>query len=68
MKQMAQEEEKELTARKEIVERELKLLLLPKDPSTKRASSSRFAPAPAVMKPLYLRRSFSACIRATRKR
>ena len=32
MKQMAQEEEKELTARKEIVERELKLLLLPKDP------------------------------------
>jgi len=32
MKQMAQEEEKELTARKETVERELKLLLLPKDP------------------------------------
>src|SRR6202008_2818508 len=32
MKQMAHEEEKELTARKETVERELKLLLLPKDP------------------------------------
>ena len=32
MKQMAQDEEKELTARKEIIERELKLLLLPKDP------------------------------------
>jgi peptide chain release factor 1 len=32
MKQMAQEEEKELTSRKETVERELKLLLLPKDP------------------------------------
>src|SRR6202795_3771907 len=32
MKQMAQEEEKELTARKETVERDLKLLLLPKDP------------------------------------
>src|SRR5712692_3290637 len=32
MKQMAQEEEKELTARKETVERELKLRLLPKDP------------------------------------
>src|SRR5246500_49662 len=30
MKQMAQEEEKQLSARKEIVERELKLLLLPK--------------------------------------
>jgi peptide chain release factor 1 len=29
---MAQDEEKELTARKEIIERELKLLLLPKDP------------------------------------
>ncbi|MBV8513792.1 MAG: PCRF domain-containing protein, partial [Acidobacteria bacterium] len=32
MKQMAHEEEKQLTARKEVVERELKLLLLPKDP------------------------------------
>jgi peptide chain release factor 1 len=32
MKQMAQDEEKELTTRKETVERELKLLLLPKDP------------------------------------
>src|SRR5579872_7319246 len=33
MKQMAHDEEKQLTARKEIVERELKLLLLPKDPN-----------------------------------
>jgi peptide chain release factor 1 len=33
MKQMAHEEEKQLGARKEIVERELKLLLLPKDPN-----------------------------------
>src|SRR5579871_5480640 len=33
MKQMAHDEEKELTARKDIVERELKLLLLPKDPN-----------------------------------
>jgi peptide chain release factor 1 len=32
MKQMAHEEEKQLTTRKEQVERELKLLLLPKDP------------------------------------
>src|SRR5207245_6779780 len=32
MKQMAHEEEKELTARKETIERQLKLLLLPKDP------------------------------------
>src|SRR5260370_2528574 len=32
MKQMAHEEEKGLTARKETAERELKLLLLPKDP------------------------------------
>src|SRR5216117_1509470 len=37
MKQMAQEEEKELTARKEIVERELKLLLLPKDPNDEKS-------------------------------
>jgi peptide chain release factor 1 len=33
MRHMAQEEEKQLTARKEQVERELKLLLLPKDPN-----------------------------------
>src|ERR1700738_3243880 len=33
MKQMAHDEEKELTIRKEIVERDLKLLLLPKDPN-----------------------------------
>ena len=32
MKQLAHEEEKQLTARKEAIERELKLLLLPKDP------------------------------------
>src|SRR6266566_3053774 len=32
MKQMAHDEEKELTARKEVAERQLKLLLLPKDP------------------------------------
>ena len=33
MKQMAQEEERELAARYEIVEREIKLLLIPKDPN-----------------------------------
>jgi peptide chain release factor 1 len=33
MKQMAHDEEKQLSARKEIAERELKLLLLPKDPN-----------------------------------
>ena len=33
MKHMAQEEEKQLNARKETVERELKLLLIPKDPN-----------------------------------
>src|SRR6266436_1250518 len=37
MKQMAQEEEKELTALKETVERELKLLLLPKDPNDEKS-------------------------------
>ena len=37
MKQMAVEEEKQLTARKEIVERELKLLLLPKDPNDEKS-------------------------------
>jgi peptide chain release factor 1 len=33
MKQMAEEEEKQLAARKETVERDLKVLLLPKDPN-----------------------------------
>src|ERR1700743_3800370 len=37
MKQMAQEEEKQLAARKEVVGRELKLLLLPKDPNDEKS-------------------------------
>src|SRR3981081_157631 len=37
MKQMAYDEEKQLVARKEIVERELKLLLLPKDPNDEKS-------------------------------
>jgi peptide chain release factor 1 len=37
MKQMAHEEEKQLTARKETAERELKLLLLPKDPNDEKS-------------------------------
>ena len=37
MKQLAHEEEKQLTARKEVIERELKLLLLPKDPNDEKS-------------------------------
>ncbi|MGH9742170.1 MAG: peptide chain release factor 1 [Candidatus Acidiferrum sp.] len=37
MKQMALDEEKQLTARKEVVERELKVLLLPKDPNDEKS-------------------------------
>lgn len=37
MKQMAHEEEKNLSARKDAVERELKLLLLPKDPNDEKS-------------------------------
>jgi peptide chain release factor 1 len=37
MKQMAHDEERQLAARKEIVERELKLLLLPKDPNDEKS-------------------------------
>jgi peptide chain release factor 1 len=37
MKQLAHEEEKQLTVRKETVERELKLLLLPKDPNDEKS-------------------------------
>ena len=37
MKQMAHEEEKALAARKETVERELKVVLLPKDPNDEKS-------------------------------
>ncbi len=37
MKQMALDEEKQLIARKEVVERELKVLLLPKDPNDEKS-------------------------------
>jgi peptide chain release factor 1 len=37
MKQMAYDEEKQLVAKKEIVERELKVLLLPKDPNDEKS-------------------------------
>jgi len=37
MKQLAHDEEKQLSARKEAVERELKLLLLPKDPNDEKS-------------------------------
>src|SRR5580704_13787955 len=37
MKQMALDEEKQLIARKEVAERELKLLLLPKDPNDEKS-------------------------------
>jgi peptide chain release factor 1 len=37
MKQLAHDEEKQLSARKETVERELKLLLLPKDPNDEKS-------------------------------
>jgi peptide chain release factor 1 len=37
MKQLAYDEEKQLVARKEVVERELKLLLLPKDPNDEKS-------------------------------
>jgi peptide chain release factor 1 len=37
MKQLAYDEEKQLVARKEIVERELKVLLLPKDPNDEKS-------------------------------
>ena len=37
LKQMAQEEEKQLSARRTVVERELKVLLLPKDPNDEKS-------------------------------
>ena len=68
MKQLAHDEERHLNERREKVEDELKLLLLPKIPTTTRTSSSKSAPAPAATKPRSSPPSFSACTRATPNR
>ena len=52
----------------ESVERELKRLLLPRDPNDERTSSSKFAPEPAATRRPCLPASCFACIRATRNR
>jgi len=65
MRHMAQEEEKLLTVRKEQTERELKLLLLPHDPSTTKTLSLKSAPALAATKPASSQATSSACTRVT---
>src|SRR5579862_2119563 len=68
MKQMAHDEEKHLTERKEIVSASSSCCFCPRIPTTTRTSSSKFAPVPAATKPLFSPRNSSACIRATPKR
>src|SRR6202011_2053347 len=55
MKQMAHDEEKQLAARKEIVERELKLLLLPRDPNDDKNILLEIRGAPAGAKAAFFR-------------
>ena len=68
MRHMAQEEEKQLLTRKEETERELKLLLLPRDRNDEKTSSWKSAPARAATRPPSSPAIFSACTRATRNR
>jgi len=57
MKQMAHDEEKQLSARKEVAERELKLLLLPKDPLDDKSVIVEIRAAPAATKRSLCRRT-----------
>src|SRR5260370_24455534 len=51
MKQLAHEEEKHLAARKETVERDLKLLLLPTDPNDEKSATPEIQAATGAAQP-----------------
>jgi len=61
MRELAKEELNDSKARVEELEKELKILLLPKDPMT-RTLSLRSVRVPAVTRLLYLRLKFIVCI------
>jgi len=64
MRELAQEEMNELTRRRDALLAEIKVLLVPKIPTTPRTSSSRSAPEPAATKPRCSPRTSSACTAA----
>ena len=68
MKQMAHDEQRELESRREAVERDVTLLLVPKDPNDEKNVISKFARGPAETKLRFLPPSFFECIRVTRNR
>ena len=65
--ELAEAELAEKKAEKEKTEGELKILLLPVDPTTKRTSLSKSARARAATKPRCLPRSLCACTKCTPK-
>jgi len=66
MKQLAEEEEKQLTERKETVERELKFLLLPKDPNDEKNVIGEIRAGTGGDEPAVCGRAIPHRIRATR--
>ena len=68
MAEMARHELTGLEARITGVEAEIKSLLCPKTPTTRKASCSRCAPEPGATRQRFLPPSFSACTRASLSR
>jgi peptide chain release factor 1 len=66
MRELAQEELKSLTARRDALLGQLKVLLVPKDPNDEKTSCSKSAPARAATKRRFLPQSFSGCTASTR--
>jgi Protein chain release factor A len=62
IKAMAKEELKETQIALETQEKELQILLLPKDPNDGKMPFLRFAQEPVAMKPLFSRVTYIACI------
>jgi peptide chain release factor 1 len=63
---LGKEELPALKARRDALEADLKILLIPGTPTTRRTSSSRSAPAPVGTRPGSSRRRSSRCTSATR--
>lgn len=64
-REMARLELDDLSARSTVLEEEIRQLLLPADPEDAKTPSWRYARAPAVTKPVFLRATSSACTRVT---
>lgn len=67
LRKLAEEELEQLTLKKEELEDQLKLLLVPKDPNDERNVFLKFAPAQAATRRLFLPAIYSECMRDTLK-